>query len=786
MANNNRDKILKQLRDADNKTSVGLTGATNELDLNNLSLRDIIRDTTNRASKKFADHTDGKNLDYFTELGLSRLMSDAIVDKKASKEDKKEAKEDPEKFFKKYMADNNLADKTSLILGDLGKYIEYSNYRAIKKHIPECAAALTVYRNNIISPDDFTKSIFTYNYTDSADEAKINNVKKNIEKLIDKYKLEIKTNDIVEETLELGDSYYAVLSLDKELSSMLQDTSLDKTVLQESIQTYDTEMINVPIDGSDVTLTERQANAFKEFLGYYDQDKDGNQVLKEGYEKHNINEDVAKFVNEHFVVSSKLEMLKERAEYEYDQLHRVDNISDATKKNKKKKDKTPLYLNGSAIRALNPERVIDLTIDDYCYGYYYIEENDYINAVDASSAGDYLGMVSGRNQSNTYSMTSQGATVNMDRGNITAIGGNFNKEKLQLVSDVFINTIAKKIDREYIRHNKKFKDFIYSVVKQKYFQSKQIKFTYFTPDEVVHFKTEPVFKNIVFFAKLYLAMLTNYMIINIGRGHDKRLFYVQTGLDDQYEQAVSNVIESIKTKEFRLSDTDINTVLQLNPGALDDYFIPVVNGDRAVEMETMPGMDIDISNNGFLDWLRRSMMNGMNTPSNLIDSMAELDYSRQLAQQNAAFVRNVSRHQLLLQPGFEKFIRKLYENEYKYSDDGDSTESEKTNFEKIEITFPSPNLLIGQTLQEQIQIADSNAEYIATVMVPPKVDGSTEDLKQRVKAFIFKDFVKGVDYDKYDKFIKGDGKMDLAKDKVKASTEKTPDDGMGGNSYGGY
>lgn len=772
MANKLTDRLLKNLRDADNKTTMALSGTTNELDLEDITLRDIIHDSTLRSSKKYGEHTDGRNLDYFTELGLASMMSDSISDK-ASKEDKKEAKEDPTKYFKKYMENNGIADRTALFMGDLAKYIQYNNYEAINKHIPECAAALNVYVNNIISPDDFTKTIFNYNYVESVDEEKVNSVKSNIDYIIKKYKMNIKTEEIVKEACMKGDAYYAILSLDKELSAMLEDPLMDKSLLQEHINNLDTSSVNVNIDGSDINLNESDTSIFEEFLNISDDEKKAKD--------YNLNSQVASFINEHFVIGTKAEMLQERAEYEFD-IYRSRAVESSSKKSKKNEKNKKMYLNGSVVRHLKPENTIELELDDFSYGYYYIEERDYVNSVDASAAGDYIGMTSGRNAGgNTYSMTAQGATAPLDNGVITG-ATNYNKDKVRVISDIFINAIAKKIDKDYVRHNKKFKDFIYSVVREKYLQKKQIKITYFSPDEVVHFKVPSVYKDIVFFAKLYLAMLTNYMIINIGRAHDKRVLYVQSGLDEQYEQAVSNVIESIKTKEFRLTDTDINTVLQLNPGALDDYFIPMINGERAVEIETIAGMDADITNNGFLDWLRKSMMNGMCVPSNLIDVMAEVDYARQLSQQNTAFVRNIVRYQILFQPEFEKFMRKLYENEYRYSDDGEVGDSEDTNLDKIEVTFPSPKLLIGQTLQEELQIADSNADYISNVMVPAKQDGSTEDTRLKMKAFIFKDIMPNIDYEKYENYLKNELKIDMAEDKVKAA-QNTPQENQSDSYY---
>lgn len=764
MANSNIKKTMKELNSAESQTSVAINGTDVVLDNENLALKEIIRQTTQRTSRKYGTKTNGKSLDYFTELSLSSVMIDSTLDP-SNKKAKKLAENNPKQYFKQYMVDKQIADQTALLSGDIVKQISYKNYEAIYKHIPECATALKIYRDNILSPDDFTKRIFNYDYTASTDKDLVEKVKKNIKEITTKYKLDEKTADIIQQALLYGDAYYAVLSLEDELMTLLKDPSVNQGILQENIKMYDTELSSRTLDSLDISLNESEREAFSIFFNQNNITVNENKIDN----KDAVSNEIAKFINEHFIIDSKLSLLQERAEYEYSkrQDFMADIISPQNSKEKKKKvDDAPLYLSGSALKYLDPSKVIKLELDDICYGYYYYEEREYNTTNDVSDSGDYLGSVMGKSQSNMTAMSSTGATIPV--GNKTLSTENLDATKYRLISDVFLNAISKKIDKEYIRHNKQFKDFIYSVVKETQFAKKRIHLTFFTPDEIVHFKVDPVYKNIPFFAKLYLAMLTNMVIINMGRGHDKRLFYVQTGLDEQFEAAISNTIESIKSKEFRLSDNDINTVLNLNVGALDDWFIPTnVSGERPIEIETVPGMDIDIANNTFLDWLRKSMMNGMYIPSNLIDSMVEVDYARTLSAQNANFVRSVVQYQMHLQKDFSNLIRKLYKNEYRFNDDGTSNELEKIDVDKIEVTFPSPASLNMTNMQEQINTASAMADELSLILVPAKQDGSTDDLRMRVKAEVFKKFFPGFDYAFFEEMINKDLAISSARETVK-------------------
>ena len=88
---------------------------------------------------------------------------------------------------------------------------------------------------------------------------------------------------------------------------------------------------------------------------------------------------------------------------------------------------------------------------------------------------------------------------------------------MKLISNLFLNSISKKIDKDFVRKNKQFKDFIYDLVRQDYIIKKGVKLTYFKPDEVIKFEVDPVYKDITFFAKLYLSILTNNLLIKLGR-----------------------------------------------------------------------------------------------------------------------------------------------------------------------------------------------------------------------------------------------------------------------------
>jgi hypothetical protein len=261
-------------------------------------------------------------------------------------------------------------------------------------------------------------------------------------------------------------------------------------------------------------------------------------------------------------------------------------------------------------------------------------------------------------------------------------------------------------------------------------------------------------------------MLTNILLIKMGRAHDKRIFYVDVGADANYEQAISRVIQDIKTKEFKMDSIgDINTILNLNPGMFDNYYIPTVNGEKPIEIDTLAGMDVDMTND-FLEFLKTSMMSGMGIPRTLIDETIQTDFARTLSARNANFVRSVIKYQKRLTLPFTKLLRTLYINEHKYSNDKESNILSVVDLKSIHASFPSPASLNMTNLTDQIQVVDQNAEFIATNLVEPDPTGGSEVAKGKLKSLIIQDLLPSIKWEKY-KMMKDEIDIEAVKSKVK-------------------
>jgi hypothetical protein len=777
MADNENKKLEDELS---KKSSLSIFGTNDDLTKESENLRSIIRQTMIDTSQKYGGRAKGKVINYFNELNFGTAFADLL--KKPGQEKDKKSDINPNRAFKKYMSEQDLGSISGILLQESGRMIAYSNYKAIYTHIPEAAQALDTFKDNIMSPDDFTKLIFNVHYDNKLDEKFKAKIEGQFDDIIGKYGFEELADEIIEGSLLYGDQYVAVLSLEEELNDLLSDPIIGKMgtgakILTENLAKFDLSVTDVEVNKTDIPDTKLLMESFVDAFHLKEEEK---SIINEDL----VKQTVAQLINKNVSIGSKKELILERlsAESQKNADLDFDDINGKKKKEKeskrKKNDSKPLYINGSSLRILDPSKVVELKIDNVIYGYYYVEGMD-IGGI--PNAG-YLGQSTGREVLNPVTMGSNIITTNNSKftpnsSNFSATG--LSDEKVNIISRIFLDTLSKKINKDFVRHNKEFKDFIYSLVRQDYILKKEIKMTFFPPNEVVAFKVPALYRKIVFFAKLYLAMLTNMLLVKMGRAHDKRIFYVDVGADSNYEQAITRVIQDIKTKEFKMDSIgDINTILNLNPGYFDNWYIPTVNNEKPIEIDTLQGMDVDL-NNDFLEFLKQSMMSGMGIPRTLIDETAQVDFARTLSARNANFVRGVIKYQKRLTEPFTKMFRILYENEYKFNNDKESDLMSFINLKDIKVSFPSPASLNMTNLTDQIQVADGNAEFISNTLVPPDPTGASDQEKLKLKQQILEDLLPAVDWSRY-KELHNDVKNKLAKQKVKNLPPPPQDDGMGG------
>ena len=765
--------------DIKNRVSIGTFGVGNQLEKDAERQEDIVKQTAFEVATHFGKRIDNRVIDNVTVMNLSNVFS-IPKDK-----DGKKVKVDTSELdhFKELMQENSQS-ALSMLGVEQTRIANYENYQAICDNITECGLARDTYLANILSPDDYSKTIFDIDYKDT-DQATVNSVKNKIKQIIKKYKLEEFTDDIIKDAITLGDCFVSVLPYDREIGKFLAATSGIES-LNESVGTHEYEVLDEQFHLTErlhyETLTEDVIN--KEI----NMTSEEREVLTEAF-GDSFSTFITDAVNKHIKVNSVTELLKKTAQLDNDIIfskQMIETPNDAKSSKKKKKDKIePVKINGAVIEKLDPKRIVKIEVNNVCYGYYYLQEGfDNIGDMPSSSTATKMYDSTPNPMNPSIYPNTGNKRPGDDAVNPIAKNMNISDEKLKIISGVLLKALSKKLNKSFIEDNKQFKDLLFSLLKQKYILEKGVTITYLLPEEVVHFHCPSIFEKCIFFAKIYLAILTNTVVIKMGRGHDKRIFYVMAGADSNHEQAILKLVQDVKTKEFKMSNLgSIASILSLNPGQFDDIYMATnPDGTHPVDIETIQGMDQEI-NNEFMEWLRKGIVNGTGAPIGILDALDNIEFARQISSQNAYFSRRIVQYQKKLTDPSNQLIRLIYKYETQYNNN-DKSNNQDVDINNIEVSYPSPGSLNLSNMVDKFTQCDSAAETIAKIYIPDTMDQVNVDKQQALKMKILKDMLPEVDWEKYDGLY-NEFKNEYTSEKLKKTPEQTEEDQFG-DQYGQY
>lgn len=605
--NNNTIKDnLDQFRTLSKLTTAEIYGTDenfheeNERDI--LDIKNVIKSLT----KDYKKNTGENIIDFFNAVNF----------KSESKNNRSQKLENTKRQLmdiQNKMESPDLFNVTEIFSQETGRFQLYNSYHLIYENIPQMKQALDTYVDNIMSPDDFTKTTFNIVANGNSINGISDNENKddkeivdNCKRLIETYKLESESVKILRNALKLGDCFVAVLNYKDELSRiMLNENSDNFSMIQDPnkyiLSENDVELSDIDVESLSELFNEdvkipTQIPTRQQYLDSHKSNIVNNQRLNEEYNllesvyneektkfydfKGKLKHDISEILNRNIIISEDSSVLLEQnKQYEYefqgadlgDDFFTSKNHKDeVTNKsvflnNKNHKVKAEeLHVNGSIMKILKPERIVKLELEQKEFGYYYVENLD--------ESPDYLTMGSYSINSNIFTNFRSQQNDKPDVLNT----------KYKLITDIFVKNISKKIDKKFINTHAEFKDLIYNLLRQDYLINHQIRIVYLKPNEVVHFGEgddtykDSIYKSILFQAKLYLAVLTSQVMLRLVRSPEKRAFYIETDLDNDTEAVVQSFIRDTKTKDIKMSNfgNDINTILN-SVGTFNDYFIPV-------------------------------------------------------------------------------------------------------------------------------------------------------------------------------------------------------------------
>ena len=272
-------------------------------------------------------------------------------------------------------------------------------------------------------------------------------------------------------------------------------------------------------------------------------------------------------------------------------------------------------------------------------------------------------------------------------------------------------------------------------------------------------------------AMLYCLLYLSDIIARIGRGQDKRIYYVRQNVETNVAKTLLNVINQIKKGNMGMRQLEnMNSIFNII-GKFNDHVIPMSqNGDPPIQFEVMQGQQVETPTD-LLDRLEDMAVGTTDVPLEFVQTVNQVDYATRFTMSNSKFLRKVFKRQSIFQKHLTNIFRKLYNFEYR--------ENEMT----IKVMLPAPAYL---TLTNTQQLIDNNRNYVQGIA---DIVMSTEDDEEKaefINLMIRKQLGTYIDFEMVDSLVEeAKHVVEIKKLERQEVEDDTGGDYGGGNDYGG-
>lgn len=395
---------------------------------------------------------------------------------------------------------------------------------------------------------------------------------------------------------------------------------------------------------------------------------------------------------------------------------------------------------GALIKDLKRENLIPLYIEDLCAGYYYFEFNNVDGDLDSFSSNSVFGSsncncdVQKKMRSSMGALTSSATNMMIRR---------LSADLAQKIDKTFVNSNQDLTKEIYavLKHNDVFNATTYSAqaVKVSFLPASDVELLIFNWDEDTHRGISDVINSLIP-AKLFSALYVNDVIGILGRGQDKRVYYVKQAVETNISQTLLNVINQIKKSNFNIRQIEnLNNILNIT-GKYNDFFIPVgPTGDSPIQFEIMPGQDIQI-NTDLLNMLEEMAVNATGVPFEMVQARRSLDYSSQYTGSSLKLLRMCYNRQVTMSDFLSRIYSKAYN--YQYNDNLD-----------IRVQLPPPLILnltnTSQIIENATNMVNAVATYEYTDTNDPDVELEKAEFIKLYMRSLLSSYIKEDDIDRF-------------------------------------
>ena len=562
-------------------------------------------------------------------------------------------------------------------INDTTTVFDYDNkIDTILKYMPRLQEALDTRKDNVLSADHFSKDFINVTSSSITNDSETYN--EHIKFIKETYKFQDLTDEIYDQASKYGEAFVYVVPYKKAVARLLKQKNNTRAELDIKEHTIITESGNIEMDKLPKEITPEMfeqaglnniqlecytgaINSVVENIMRFEKASRSLNEMSLNYEGADFSEETIEESanNIRDVVKGRFQKtIKDDLSFEGFDDRGQEGLVDKAKK--KSKDDKYINVPGTIVKILERKHVIPIYIENYCFGYYYIEVDGPYNPV-----GDYDKM--------------QDPTMSL-KGSNSILSTNSMLDQSTKQNNIIryiANQISNFIDAKFINANQDLRNEIYTILKFNYDNNSshmnKVRVTFIPPDDMEHvyFKmNEDTHRGIsdldkaMFPATLYCANYITHAIWNMTRAQDKRVYYVNQTVDSHISKTLLNTINQIKKGNFGVRQIEnINHILNIT-GMFNDYIIPRgPSGNSPIDFEVMQGQSVEYQTE-FMTMLEEMSINSTDVPMEMIQMRNSVDYSSQLTMSSSKFLRKVYNRQSKFQMNLTRIFNKIYNNEF--------------------------------------------------------------------------------------------------------------------------
>ena len=221
-----------------------------------------------------------------------------------------------------------------------------------------------------------------------------------------------------------------------------------------------------------------------------------------------------------------------------------------------------------------------------------------------------------------------------------------------------------------------------------------------------------------------LTLMEDAMLIHrIMRAPEKRMFYINVGgiPPNEVEQFMQKTIDGMKKTPYVDQQTGQYNLRFNIQNMMEDFYLPVRNGDSSTKIETTKGLEYDGTQD--VDYLLAKMFAALKVPKAYFGYEGDLQGKATLAAEDIRFARTVERIQKIIESELNKIaLVHLYAQGF--------TGESLTNFE---LSLTNPSIIFEQEkvalLSEKMQLAQNmiDSQQFSTDYVYENIFNLSED-----------------------------------------------------------